>query len=173
MIIIFVEEEQTMNIREYASMPIYHIGEVIDISYKNQGLPNRVRVTGVRMKESDNEWVYTTLLENTGELATIAESFLKERACHRYIYDVYKLPVICRRYAAGFRFCGNFTEKEARRRAKSMKNHPFIETVRMCEAYNGYGNPLSGRVSLWLKYKNSIPDNEPYTPDTGEFEVEL
>ena len=58
--------EREMEGMKIKTMPRYSPGEVVDLTYKNGGLPNRIIVTCSFWRQGDKQWMYKVFMESTG-----------------------------------------------------------------------------------------------------------
>lgn len=135
--------------------PKFQIGSVVDISYKFGGLPNRVLICGIHAKEFHNEWQYDVLLENIGEHTNMSETFIKDRMVTRK-QPVYNNTSIIKRYADGFRFCGNYPHFTARAEGEKLKDKLGISSIILCTALDYNGCIIKDKLGLWIRYSNVI-----------------
>lgn len=140
------------------SLPMFGIGEVIDLSYKNGGMPNRIYINGVYWREQDTKWMYQVTMENTGDKSSMDEEFIKERRS-RHTQPVYKNPDVIKRMSDGWRFCGNYDKETAIANAKLISQNDNVKAVRLYPAINYYNKFVNGQMGIWIMYKNMIYDN--------------
>lgn len=138
--------------------PAFAIGEVIDLSYKNGGLPNRIIIDSVFMREGDTEWMYGVTMECTGGNTTMKQSFIKERKS-KCTSAVYKNPDIIKRYREGWRYCGNFDIDAANANGKMIAQRDDVEGVRLYPALDSSNRLMRGKMGVWIKYKYTIYDD--------------
>ncbi len=141
------------------SMPKFSIGQVIDLSYKNGGMPNRIYITTIFYREQDNEWMYSVILENNNEKTRLGEKFIWDRMS-KQVSKVYNNPDIIDRIKDGWRFCGNFATDTATANAKLIaSDNTNVRNVRLYPAI-GYDNKyLKDKLGIWVRY-NTIISND-------------
>jgi hypothetical protein len=147
----------TGNIGKIKTPSIYEPGDVLDIRYMNDGLPNRMLIS----KKSNNggEWFYDVRLESTGDIINIKESWLTPRVKTKEA-PVYKIQSIKSRYQSGLRWMGNYTHNVANSKRQSIIESGLAKAF-LREAYDRDGNIINGKSSVWIKYddKNIINDD--------------
>jgi hypothetical protein len=137
--------------------PKFIPGQVIDLSYKHGGLPNRIKIAQVMLSSVEAGYTYNVALESTKEITNMNEQFILDRACHKGA-PVYSLDTIRKRYERGWRFCGNYYDGVAVDKAKDIAKSHQVAHVRITEAYYPDGNFVYGQCAVWLQYKNPIAD---------------
>lgn len=138
--------------------PAFAIGEIIDLSYKGDCLPNRIMINSVFMRECDIEWMYGVTMECTGGNTILRQSFIRERRS-KHASAVYKNPDVVMRYHEGWRYCGNFDTKAATGNGKMIAQRDDIEGVRLYPALNAQNQLVRGKMGVWIKYNNTIYDD--------------
>ena len=143
------------------SLPKFYPGEVVDLSYKNGGLPNRIQIERVILGRELN-WNYEVILENLGEVTNMEEPFILDRMVNTNA-EVYKVDEIVNRYAQGWRFCGNYTYTNAHETGRKLANNNNIDGVRIYDARNPSGTLVVGsnpkNKGLWIRYKHPLYGN--------------
>lgn len=139
-------------------LPKFMPGQVIDLSYKYKGLPNRLLVKSVFTREQDNSWMYDVYLENLGEYTTVNEEFIIGNMTNKDM-KVYKCTEIIKLYNDGWRYCGNFSITEAHNTACKLATNPHIKNVIIRHALDGRGCLKNGMHSIWIRYYNVINDD--------------
>lgn len=158
-------KRQEMKIK---SVPKYSPGDVIDLSYKNGGLPNRILVTCTFWRREDKQWMYKVFMENTGEYSVLDETFIASRASKQST-PVYKNPTVLSRIAEGWRFCGNFDTDTANANGKLIAENDLVKHVRLWPAINYNNQYIQGQMGIWIIYKNTIDNNGNNIIDAGQF----
>lgn len=153
--------ERKMKKMRIKSAPKYNPGDVIDLSYKNGGLPNRILVTCAFWRHGDKQWMYKVFMESTGDYTVMDETFIATRASKK-TSNVYKNPVIIGRIAEGWRFCGNFESEVALANGKLIAENDMIKSVRLWPAINYNNQFIKGQMGIWIVYKNTIDNNGNY-----------
>lgn len=138
--------------------PKFMPGEVIDLSYKSNNLPNRIFIKRVRMDVSDKGWMYDILLENSGDTTAVEESFIEERMTHK-LAKVYSEPYVLDLYSQGFRFAGNYDESEALKIAKSLKGNSSLLNIQIHPAFYPSGLEWKSKRAIWIRYHQIILDD--------------
>lgn len=146
------------NMNKINKLPRFMPGQVIDLSYRNKGLPNRLLIQTVFVKEQSKEWLYEALLENTGEVTVLEESFIMNNITNKEA-PVYKCNDIIRLYNDGWRFCGNFCKKTARSSAAKYSTNRYIRNIELRPALNAQGKLIQDKYGMWIRYHNTIYDN--------------
>lgn len=136
-------------------LPKFTPGQVIDLSYKLNGLPNRLLIKSVFMRREDNCWMYEVCLESIGECTIINESFIVSSMTKKSL-PVYKCAEIIRLYNDGWRYCGNFSSKEAHAVACKLATNEYIKNVITRHGLNYNGTIEKGTRGVWIKYYNTI-----------------
>lgn len=152
------EESERMKIK---STPKYSPGEVIDLSYKNGGLPNRIVITCAFWRRGDTQWVYKAFMESTGEYTVLDETFITSRASKK-TSPIYNDPTIIKRISDGWRFCGNFENEVALANGKLIAENPAIKNVRLWPAMNYNGKFVKGQMGIWIVWNHIITDDGRY-----------
>lgn len=148
-------------------LPLFAIGEVIDLSYKYGGMPNRIYVNSVFWRESDIQWNYQVTMENTGEKTSMSESFIKSRRS-KNSSPVCENPDVIERFKDGWRFCGNFDRDTAIANGKLISENDNVHGVRLYDALNYNNRYMNGKLGVWIKYKHMIDDNGRIHTDNTE-----
>ena len=139
-------------------LPKFMPGQVIDLSYKHKGLPNRLVVKTVFLHEQSNQWMYEVFLENIGELTTLNEDFITSNMTCKSA-RVYKCAEIINLYNNGWRFCGNFTKKNAHSTASKCATNKYINGIILRHALDSSGCLLNDMYGMWIKYNTIINDD--------------
>lgn len=144
--------EEDMN--NITKLPRFMPGQVIDLSYK-KGLPNRILIKTVFIKEQSDEWLYEVYLENTGEITTLKQSIIVSSMTKKES-PVYKCGEIINLYNSGWRFCGNFDVNEAHNIAAKIATSKYIKNVVLRHALNYHGCLVNDKYGIWIRYNNII-----------------
>ena len=139
-------------------LPRFMPGQVIDLSYRNKGLPNRLLIKTVFVKEHSKEWLYEAFLENVGEITVLEESFIINNMTNKSA-PVYKCNDVIRLYNDGWRFCGNYCKKTARKTAAKYSTSKYIKNIELRPALNPQGSLIQDKYGMWIKYYNTVTDN--------------
>lgn len=158
-------KRQEMKIK---SVPKYSPGDVIDLSYKNGGLPNRILVTCTFWRREDKQWMYKVFMESTGEYSVLDETFIASRESKKSS-PVYKNPTVLSRIAEGWRFCGNFDTDTATANGKLIAENDLVNHVRLWPAINYKNQYIQGQMGIWIIYKNTIDNSGNNIIDAGQF----
>lgn len=137
------------------SIPKYNPGDVVDLSYKNGGLPNRILVTCVFWRPGDKQWMYRVLMENTGKDSILDETFITARASKK-TSPVYGNPDIVNRIASGWRFCGNYDTDTAIANGKLIAENTAIKNVKLWPALNYNNQLIKGQKGIWIVWNSTI-----------------
>lgn len=143
------------------TVPKYSPGEVVDLTYKNGGLPNRIIITCSFWRQGDKRWMYKVFMESTGEYSVLDETFISARASKKTA-PVYKNPDIMRRISEGWRFCGNFEAETALANGKLIAENEMIKNVRLYPALDRNNQFLKGQNGIWIIYKHTISNDGEY-----------
>lgn len=136
-------------------LPKYGIGEVVDISFKNGGLPNRVLVLGVYWNSENTGWMYNLKSEAIDDDIIMAETVMKKFEANQWS-KVGKMQVIIDRYTEGWRYCGNYSEDTARANGIMLSENGNIKNIKLFPALDASGLPIGGDYGLWIRYHNII-----------------
>jgi hypothetical protein len=140
------------------SNPKYHVGDVIDIRYSKDELPNRIVVYMVYFKDGCQEWMYQCYSEkNYNKLVYLTESYI-DKLKSRKTAKCYEHPMIQDLYKKGYRFCGNGKEETMRHKAISLQSAKYISNIILCDAISKNGELVDGELGLWIRYYNPIED---------------
>ena len=139
-------------------LPKFMPGQVIDLSYKNKGLPNRILIKTAYVTEQSDGWMYEVYLENTGEFSRINEEFISTNMTHK-ASAVYKCKEIIGLYGSGWRFCGNFDKSTAHTIAGKHATNRYINNIMLRPALKPDGSLLNDYYGMWIKYHNIINDD--------------
>ena len=154
----YIEKGNAKMSKKITTLPAYAIGEVIDLSYKHGGMPNRIYVDTVFWREQDTRWNYQVIMENTGEKTIMSEDFIKDRKA-KNSSPVCKNPDIIKRFSDGWRFCGNFEKDTAVANGKLIAENPNVRAVRLYPALNYNNQYMNGKLGIWIKYTHTIYDD--------------
>jgi hypothetical protein len=148
-------ESEVNKMRKITVLPKYGIGEVVDISFKNGGLPNRVLILGIHMNSEDNGWMYDVKSEAFDDNIVMAETVMKKFEANQWS-KVGKMQVIIDRYLDGWRYCGNYSEETAKANGQMLSENNNIKNIKLFPAVDTNGLPVSGEYGLWIRYHNTI-----------------
>ena len=141
--------------RKITTTPKFQLGQIIDLSYKHGGMPNRIYIMAVFWREQDNQWQYQVMMESTGETAQMSEQFINDRKSKQNS-AVYKNPDIMTRIEEGWRFCGNYDTETAKANAKLIAENEGIANVRLYPALSYNNTFMNGQMGIWIKYNHII-----------------
>lgn len=141
--------------RKITTTPKFQLGQIIDLSYKHGGMPNRIYIMAVFWREQDNQWQYQVMMESTGETAQMSEQFINDRKSKQNS-AVYKNPDIMARIEEGWRFCGNYDTETAKANAKLIAENEGIANVRLYPALSYNNTFMNGQMGIWIKYNHII-----------------
>lgn len=144
--------------RRINNLPKYQLGQIIDLSYKNGGMPNRIFIMAIFWREQDAQWQYQVLMESTGETTQMSEQFITERKSKK-TSSVYRNPEVVKRIEEGWRFCGNYDTDTAHANAKLIAENDGIVSVRLYPALSYNNTFLNGQMGIWIKYAHTIYDD--------------
>lgn len=150
------------------SAPRYSPGDVIDLSYKHGGLPNRILVTCAFWRREDKQWMYKVFMESTGQYSVLDETFIASRESKK-TSPAYKNPAVLSRIAEGWRFCGNFDTDTATANGKLIAENEMVKRVRLWPAINYNNKYVQGQMGIWIIYSNTIDNNGNNIVDVEQF----
>lgn len=146
--------------------PKYDVGNVIDLRFSRDTMPDRIYINMVYKKVGSTEWIYEALSEKNNRVIVLPESQIsnleskKESKCYEH-------ELIQRMYRDGFRFCGNNKSETARIRALNMVDARYIKHIILCDAIGTDGNPIDGYLGLWVQYNTVINNDEHHEANNG------
>lgn len=144
--------------RNVTKLPKFMPGQVVDLSYKSKGLPNRLLIQAVFTREHDNQWMYQCIIESTGESTTLNEDFIVANMTHK-ASEVYKCKEIINLYNTGWRFCGNKSKSTAHSIAGKHATNRYVRSIILRPALAPNGCLLQDHYGIWIKYNNIINDD--------------
>lgn len=144
--------------KNITKLPKFMPGQVIDLTYKHKGLPNRLVIKTVFIHEQSDQWMYEVFLENIGEFTTLNENFITINMTCKSA-RVYKCAEIINLYNNGWRFCGNFTKKTAHSTASKYATNKYINSIILRHALDNSGCLLNDMYGMWIKYNTIINDD--------------
>lgn len=150
--------------KNITKLPKFMPGQVIDLSYKHKGLPNRLLVKTVLIREQDNQWMYECIIESIDETTTLSEDFIINNMT-RKASEVYKCNEVIKLYNAGWRFCGNFKRSQAHSIAGKHATNGYIRNIILRPALDSKGCLMNDYYGMWIKYGNIINDDGTITRD--------
>lgn len=145
-------------------LPRFMPGQVIDISYRHKGLPNRLLIKSAFVREQDTEWMYSVYLENVGENTILPQKFILENMVVRDT-NVYKCADVIKAYNDGWRFCGNYCKNTAQDTAAKYSTNKYIKNIILKPALNSNGCLIHNKYGIWIRYNNPISDDGIITSD--------
>lgn len=137
------------------STPKYNPGDIIDLRFTNNSMPDRIYISMVYKKNGSTEWMYEVLSEKNDRTVYMAESQIdkikskKESKCYEH-------ELIQKMYNSGFRFCGNNKAETAHNRANKMTSAKYIKHIILCDAIDENGDVIDGYLGLWVQYNTVI-----------------
>lgn len=153
------EDKMAITATTINKLPKFSPGQVIDISYRYNGLPLRLLIKSVYMSIGNNEWKYNCCKEDDLRNVALFESFI----INNKINDskaVYKHNDVVGLYRDGFRFCGNHKDKHiAYNNGARYATNNNIRNVILKPALDANGEPIDDGYGIWIKYNNHI-DND-------------
>lgn len=139
----------------YFTRPKFNLGDVYDLRYTNDGLPNRIKIIGYVKTLQSGEWVYHAQTENLPSIIQLKESFIEKRISAKTA-PVYELDVVKIRMNAGKRWAGNYTMDTCRKKAVDILKRRIAKSVFIREAYDRNGNLIPHLASLWIQHQYPI-----------------
>lgn len=151
------------------TIPKYAPGSVIDLGHKyGVQMPNRIKIATVYIKDVDKGgWMYEVFSEMHNGATFMSEAMITERLS-KHTSPCYSRSDIKKRYADGYRFCGNYPEFVAKDKADKMKEMKEVAGVILYRGINPNGKKMEGYYGLWVKYNTPISDNG----DISQFDEE-
>jgi hypothetical protein len=149
---------EEIDMKNITKLPKFMPGQVVDLSYKNKGLPNRLLIQSVFIREQDNQWMYQCIIESTGESTILNEDFITNNMTHKES-EVYKCKEIINLYNAGWRFCGNKSISTAHTIASKHATNRYIRGIILRPALDSKGCLLHNNYGMWIRYNNTINDD--------------
>lgn len=144
--------------KNIARLPHFMPGQVIDLSYKSKGLPNRLLIKSVFIREQDNQWMFECIIESTGESTVLNESFIVNNMTHKGS-EVYKCKEIINLYNSGWRFCGNKSRSTAHSIASKHATNRYIRSIILRPALDSKGCLMNNHYGMWIRYNHTINDD--------------
>lgn len=144
--------------KNITKLPKFMPGQVIDMSYKYKGLPNRLLIKSVFVREQDSSWMYEAYLENIDAHTVLDENFIVNNMVNKSL-PVYKCAEVIRLYADGWRYCGNFNSTDAHNTACKLAVNPHIKNVIIRHGLNGRGCLEQNVQGVWVRYYNIVNDD--------------
>lgn len=135
--------------------PKYSAGQVIDLRFTRNSMPDRIYITMVYMKPSSICWMYRVESEMRSGIIYMRETDIDRRASKKQA-NCYSNDTIISMYQYGFRWCGNYTEKICINRAKILSSANYIKNIIICDAIDKDGNIIDGYKALWVRYNIAI-----------------
>lgn len=152
--------------KEIKILPKFMPGQVIDISYKGDGLPDRLVIVSVFTRRQDTQWMYSCIRERTGETITAEQSVIIEKMTDKSA-KVYQTRDVIGMYNDGWRFCGNFKQSCAHAIASKHTDNPTISRIILKPALNANGDPIPNYYGMWIKHYNLIDNDGKFTLGTS------
>lgn len=140
------------------NIPKFKPGEVIDLRYSRDTMPDRIRINMVYQKFGLTEWTYEVLSEKHNKIMYMREPQIDSMKSKKTA-KCYENPLVQKMYKDGFRFCGNSKANTAYNRANSMINANYIKHIVLCDAIGTNGEVIEGSLGLWVQYNTVIDDN--------------
>lgn len=140
------------------NVPKYNAGDIIDIRFSHNTMPDRIYIQMVYRKENSVEWMYQVISEKSNGVAYYTESHIDKYISKRD-GKCYETDLVKEMYKNGFRFCGNSNRDTAFNRANSMINANYIRHIMLADALDKDGNPIAGQLGLWVQYNKVIDHN--------------
>lgn len=152
-------------------LPKFMPGQVVDLSYKKGGLPNRLLIKMAFIREQDNDWMYKCIIESTGEDTILKQSFIINNMTNKE-FDVYKCKEVINLYNTGWRFCGNFNISIAHTIAGKYATNRYIRSIILKPALSSKGCLIQNQYGMWIRYNNTINNDGTIVMD-GEIEGDV
>lgn len=144
--------------KNITKLPKYMPGQVIDLSYKHKGLPNRLLIKAVFIREHDNQWQYECIIESLGEDTVLNEDFITSNMTRKGS-EVYKHKEVINLYNNGWRFCGNLSRSTAHSIASKNATNRYIRDIILRPALDSRGCLMNDHYGMWIRYYNVINDD--------------
>ena len=84
----------------------YEAGQVVDIRFSNDSMPDRIFIDMVYKKPNSTEWMYNVLSEKKNGYTYMSESQIS-RLESKKTSKAYDNDIVKEMYEKGYRFCGN------------------------------------------------------------------
>lgn len=139
-------------------LPKFMPGQVIDLSYKYKGLPNRLLIKSVFVREQDEQWMYECIIESTGDITVLSQSFISNNMINKEL-EIYKCKEVISLYSTGWRFCGNFSRSHAHSIAGKHATNRYIKGIILRPALDPKGRLYKDNYGMWIKYDNIISND--------------
>lgn len=146
------------NMKNIDKLPKFMPGQVIDLSYKHKGLPNRLLIKTVFIREQDDQWMYEVFLENIGNVTTLNEDFIANNMTNKRT-QVYKCTEVINLYNTGWRFCGNFDKESAQTVAAKYATNRWIKNIILRHALDSRGCLIANKYGMWIRHNDIINDD--------------
>lgn len=159
----------------YNNQPKYEAGEIIDLRFTRDSMPDRIYVEMVYRKPKSTEWMYRIVSEKSGGIFSyVSESEIDKRVSHKD-KKCYEHEIVKQLYSNGFRFCGNSKFETAFNRANNMKCARYIRHIILAEAIDPDGNPIDGELGMWVQYNivfdDTMAENIPQKNEDGYYHI--
>ena len=148
-------------------LPKYPVGGVVDLSFKNGGLPNRIYIESASWAEGDTEWKYSAKSEMDNGQITFAESTIRKYEANQRS-RVGKMQLIIDRYEDGWRYCGNYDKESAIANGNMIAGKTNVRNVKLFPALDINGILLPNEFGIWIRYVNTINADGSQVPNDFE-----
>lgn len=137
--------------------PKYKAGQVVDIRFSNQTMPDRIYICMVYKKPNSPEWMYHALSERKSDYIFMNESQISKYESEK-TSKAYDHKIVKEMYAAGYRFCGNNRSDTCKKRAEKLLNANYIKHIVLRSAVGSDGEIIPDYLGLWVQYRTVIDD---------------
>lgn len=136
--------------------PKYELGQIYDLRFSKDYMPDRIYIKGISADTSRPEWTYQVYSEvRPWKSIYMTEDEIDKRISKKS-RNCYNHPIVKNLYGRGFRFCGNSKEDTAINRANNLKDANYIKHIILCDAVDQDGNILEGQLGLWVQYNRTF-----------------
>lgn len=137
--------------------PKYEAGQIIDIRFSSQTMPDRIFINMVYKKPNSPEWMYYVLSERKSDYIYMSESQISKYESKK-TSKAYDHNIVKEMYASGYRFCGNSKSDTCRNRADKLLNANYIKHIVLRSAVDDNGNIMPDNLGLWVQYRTVIDE---------------
>ena len=138
--------------------PRYEAGNVIDLRFTRDTMPDRIYINMVYRKSGSTQWMYEVLSEKSSKVLYMQENDIfkveSQKSAKCYDHEIVK-----KLYNEGFRFCGNMKEETAFNRANMLKSAIYIKHIILACAISKDGDVIDGQLGLWVMYNTQIDES--------------
>lgn len=137
----------------------YEAGQVVDIRFSNDSMPDRIFIDMVYKKPNSTEWMYNVLSEKKNGYTYMSESQIS-RLESKKTSKAYDNDIVKEMYEKGYRFCGNSNTGTCEKRARKLVDANYIKHIVLRSAVGSDGNIIPNQMGLWVQYNTVINNVE-------------